>query len=388
MVFWIMLIWIVFVMFFLRYRFTSKIICEDGAYEYKAYRKFMFLLFSVPMVFVIFRTEFIDTSSYINTFELMPTDFSQFKYIQKFNEAGLYYGVQFAFKSLISDNPSVWLGVIALIQAFLVAHTIRKYSCDPGLSMFLFMSSGLLASWMCNGVRQFIVVSILFACTEWVVQNKWYYCLPLAVFLMGFGPIANFLKLGEVPWFLDGIHESVLIVVLAFFFVNGKAFNKRLWLLAVLLLVLIFTGGLDKVLNTSVVNTTYITDMENVDADTGTNVYRVIVQAAPLVMAVFAYKEIKSPDTPKLINVAVNCSFVSTLLYIASGFTSAIYVGRLPVYFEMYNIILIPWLLAHPYKANRKLFTAMIMLAYTAYFFYQVNVTWADVPYHSSFLGI
>jgi transmembrane protein EpsG len=106
-------------------------------------------------------------------------------------------------------------------------------------------------------------------------------------------------------------------------------------------------------------------------------------------MAFVARKEIKKEENlPPIIALSVNASVVTTVLYIASAFTSGIYVGRLPIFTEMYNFILLPWLIKHPYKKYRQHFTIAMILGYIAYFYYQVNIVWADSLYQSEILGI
>ncbi len=386
--FWIMLIWVIAVNYLLRYRMTEKVLCNDGNFEYRAGNGFLLLLMSVPLLIISTRTDFVDSASYISEFDKLPEGFDRFYVVNTFGDARLFKGIQMIFKALVSSSPAVWLGFVACLQAFLIFGVLKKYSVDPGFSTFMFIATSMAASWMCNGIRQFIAVAVLFACTDLLLNGKWYIYLIIAVVLMGFGPIASFFYIDGVPWYLGGIHESVLIAILALPFINGKAFNKRLWLLGAILAVLVVTGGLDQILSSSVENTTYVNDMEYVDADTGTNIFRVLVQSAPFLLALLAYKELRVPDTPKIIQLSVNCSFVSTVLYVASAFTSGIYVGRLPIYFEIYNLILVPWLLSHPFGKNRKLYTSLVMLCYIAYFYYQVNVTWANIPLVSTLPGL
>ena len=129
--------------------------------------------------------------------------------------------------------------------------------------------------------------------------------------------------------------------------------------------------------------------MEYIDADTGTSWFRVIVESVPFVMAFIARKKIKEYDNlPPVIALSVNASVVTTVLYIASAFTSGMFVGRLPIFTEMYNFILLPWLIKHPYRKYRQPLTIALIFGYALYFFYQVNMTWLNVPYQSEILGI
>ena len=74
-------------------------------------------------------------------------------------------------KTYISDNYTVWLSIIAVISGICVMIPLYKYSCNFGVSAFLFMASCQF-SWMFNGMRQFLVVAIMFACTGLILKNK------------------------------------------------------------------------------------------------------------------------------------------------------------------------------------------------------------------------
>ena len=390
MIFWIMLIWIFAVTCLFQPRLSKRILADDGVYDYKATIGFSFLVFIVPLVFIALRSGFIDTGSYIGTFNNAPTDMSQFnEFINRTDKSYFFYALLMLFKVYISDNAQWWIAAIAVLQCVLVMRTFRKYSCDMGLTVFLFMASGIVCSWMCNGIRQFIAVSVIFACTQLLIDKKWFFYIPVVLLMMGVMPITSRFGLPTPPWFLCGVHQSTLVMLLGCFFIQGKALNKRVWVLAGIFAVLVFSGTLDNALDTSVENTTYVKDMEYVDADTGTRWFRVIVESVPFVMAFVARKEIKKEENlPPIIALSVNASVVTTVLYIASAFTSGIYVGRLPIFTEMYNFILLPWLIKHPYKKYRQHFTIAMILGYIAYFYYQVNIVWADSLYQSEILGI
>lgn len=390
MVFWVMLIWIFAVTYLFEPRLCPRTLADDGVYDYRATVGFSVLVFSVPLFFIALRSGFIDTASYIGTFNNAPSDMSQFNdFINKTDKSYFFYALMMYFKNYISDNAQWWLAAIAVFQSVLVMRTFRKFSCDMGLSVFLFMASGIVCSWMCNGIRQFIAVAVIFACTQLLIDKKWLIYIPVVLLMMGIMPITSRFGLPTPPWYLCGVHQSTLVMLLGCFFIQGKAFSKRVWLLAGIFAVLVISGGLDIALDTSVENTTYVKDMEYVDADTGTSWFRVIVESVPFAMAFVARREIKKEENlPPVIALSVNASVVTTVLYIASAFTSGMYVGRLPIFTEMYNFILMPWLIKHPYKKYRQQFTIAMLLGYAAYFYYQVNMTWANVPYQSELLGI
>ena len=389
MVFWVMVIWVLAVGFFLKDSLTKRRLCDDGAIEYSSNALYSFFLFLLPVILVALRSEYIDTASYIHSFERAPDTISKLaEHANLRDHSKLFYGMEVVFKVFVIDNAQAWIALIAVLQGVLIMRTLRKYSCDLMLSTYLFITSAMVAQWMCNGMRQFIAVAILFACTRWMMENKWYFYLPLAVFLMGLTQITSRLGFETVPWYLDGIHQSVLIMILAYFFVPGKAFNKRVWILAGIFAVLIVTGGLDAVLDTSVENTTYVKDMEYVEADSGTSWQRVAFTAIPMLLSLIVRKEFEKDDVPQIIHLCANASVITTVLYVASAFTSGMFVGRLPIYTEIYSLILIPWLLQHPYRKYRGYMTIVVMILYAAFMYYQVNINWKHVVFRSEVLGI
>ena len=384
-----MVIWVLAVGYFFRGSMTTIKRCDDGATEYISRPAYAIILISLPLLFVALRSEYVDTGSYVSSFKNAPESMdglADFVGIRDHSE--LFYGSIIPFKIFISDDPQVWLAAIALLQGFCVMHTRRRYSGDLFFSTYLLATSAMIPMWFCNGMRQFIAVAILFAATKWMLENKWYFYIPLAIFLMGLTPITSRLGLERAPWYLCGVHQSVLVMIPAYFFLPGKAFNKRVWILAGIVLVMIFTGGIDDALDSSVENTTYAKDMQYVDADSGTSWMRVAFTALPLIMSIAARKEFQKDDVPPIIHLCVNASVVTTVLYIASAFTSGMFVGRLPIFTEIYSLILIPWLLRHPFRKYSSWLPAVVMVVFAAYLYYQVNITWATVTYRSEVLGI
>ena len=74
-------------------------------------------------------------------------------------------------------------------------------------------------------------------------------------------------------------------------------------------------------------------------------------------------------------------------LYAIASVTSGIYIGRLPIYTEIFSLILFPWLISVPYKTERKLYTVLLFGFYAVYFIYQMQITWGGLPYYSPVFG-
>ena len=389
MIFWFIFIWTFICWVFLQRYSAQSVLAYDGVTEYKLPTIFCLFTFFAVIFFAAVRSDFMDSSAYITIFNRIPPYMEFFDlFVHSRDHSELFYGLMMYFKIYIKDDPQLWFAIWAIITGICVMKPLRDFSPDFGFSAFLFIATTIGCQWMYNGYRQFVAVAILFACTGLLMKNKWYIYLPVAIFLMGLAPITNRLGLGSAPWYLNGIHQSVIIMILAYFCIQGKPFNIRVWAVAIVLVVLLFTDSLLDVIDYSVADMAYSQDIENVYEGTGTNVFRVLVECAPAALAIFAWREICRDDVPQIIKFSANASIITAVLYIASGFTSGIYVGRLPIYTEMYNLILIPWLVMHPYKQISAVLKPFIVLAYTAFFIYQVNFAWGIDCYGSELLGI
>lgn len=374
---WIMLLWVFVIWQAVQPRQTKLKKAADGIADIMASEKYCFLLFIVPFIIVSLRTNFGDTDSYIRVFNNMKTEWYNFSLVVKNDKkAQLFVGLEFLFKTFISKNAQFFLAAVALLHSRLLICTLKKYSPDIGMSVFMFIATSLIFNWMCNGIRQCTAIMICFACTELLLKKKYVPYYAILLLTMGLTPLANRFGLEAPVWFLGGIHQSVLIMILASFCIIGKPFNIKVWLAGVALVVLISTNGLDDLLEDAVENTTYVNDLIYAQQDTGTSLIRVAVAMVPMILALLAMKEIKKPTTPPVIALAANASVITSILYIASAFTSGIYVGRLPVYTEMYNLILVPWLVRHAYNKEQQILTIAFIGFYTVYFFYQVSIQW------------
>jgi len=152
--------------------------------------------------------------------------------------------------------------------------------------------------------------------------------------------------------------------------------------------LLLMTGSLDSFLESATETTVYSQDLQYVQEDTGAHPLRAIVPAVPLLMALLKRKELASEETPDLVRICVNMSVITVALYVASVFTSGIFVGRLPIYTEMYNLILIPWLLTQYYRKSQNIIAIGLYGAYLMWFVYQMHLAWGGLSYASETFGM
>ena len=115
-----------------------------------------------------------DTAQYRTTFLEMPTGLAQFRSYMATRSKGPGFVIfEYIFKTIFSDSVVAFFLVIALLQIVLLVFFFRKFSDDYWLSMFLFVASTDYLSWMHNGMRQFLAVTIIMACLPLISQRRY-----------------------------------------------------------------------------------------------------------------------------------------------------------------------------------------------------------------------
>ncbi len=390
LVYWGMLIWVFLIGWF--QPDEKNPLKSNNAKAYRATWGAAVMLMAPIIFFAAMRGNINDTAAYIRMFNETPDDMLYFKdYTSAQMGSVLYYGCQMLFKCYVSDDPTLWLTFIAVIQGLMVAKFFQKYSPNIAMSVYIFMASTLF-TWMYNGIRQFLAVTILMMMTEWIIKNKWYFYLPVTVLIGGLSLIMDTFGLESFPWFLGGIHQSAYLMIPVFFLLQGKAWNWKVWLFIVVFLLLAVTGNVETLVGDVAEETEYAADIngKEYESDDGANPIRALVAAVPVVMALLKRKEIdEMADVPPIIPLSINASVVTLALYVTSTLSgSGILIGRLPMYTELYDLVLIPWLILHPYQKSAKLLSIAVYGAYLFWFIYQMYIGWGTLPYVSEVLNI
>ena len=239
-----------------------------------------------------------------------------------------------------------------------VTYTYRKYSYSFALSIFLFVISTDAYQWLFNGMRQFIPAAILFACMGLILKKKY---IPLVIIIL----------------IVSTVHLSALLMIPCIFIVQGKPWNKKtMFFLVAVVVIILFVDRFTDVLETFLANTQYDDVAEQFQYDDGTNLLRVLVYSVPPLLALIGRKQIAVIDSP-IINLSINMSIISMGIYIVSMFTSGIYIGRLPIYFSLYNYILLPWELDNLFTKRSAILLKIAMIGfYVVYCYYQMVVSW------------
>ncbi len=374
-VYWFIMAWVI--LFGIMAQARAKSVCvsqylDKDIYESRVNLFMAVVTFSVIIFFAGMRSKVGDTGVYIKMFNDYPLFQNAHNII--FDDSAREPGFRLfsiLVKTFVSDNYTVWLSIIAVISGICVMIPIYKYSCNFGVSAFLFIASCQF-TWMFNGMRQFLVAAIIFSCTGLILKNKTFlYILIVCV--------------------LSTIHQSALLLIPMYFIAKGEPWNKRTVLfIGCIVLAMLFTSKFTNLLTDVVEQTDYSSSVNEFKAtDDGTNPIRILVESIPIILAFIYRNKIKDKLTP-IIKLSINMSLIASGLYIISKVArSGILLGRLPIYFSMYNLILLPWLLRNIFNKKEKDLVYYIMIVcYIAFFYYQMCIAWGGLEYHSKILNL
>lgn len=309
-----------------------------------------FLIWAYIIFWVAMRSRFVDTPAYIHGFQTADDSWrGLIVEVQGGGKAPGWGAFNVLFKMLISSNYHIFFLGVALIQAIPIMNTLRKYSENYFYSVFLFIAALRFTEFM-NGIRQFVAVAVLFGCTKWIIERKWFpYCL--IVLLMS---TIHFTAIIMIPiyWCVTckPWHWKMLLVMAGCLFVGG--FTSQ------------FTSGLENILT----YTAYANATDQFANDDGVHPLRVILFFVPVLLSFIFRKKLKEANDPQ-IDLCVNMSIIACGLYFIGMFTSGILVGRLPIYCELYNFILYPYIFNHCFTPpSRSIMYGACTLCYLVFF--------------------
>jgi transmembrane protein EpsG len=338
----------------------------DKGYEYRVKTSFAILVF-LPMILIagfravnLYTTSLYvgpDTGSYTLGYALYSDSIFKLDKSVFDDKASGFIIFSVLIKSIFGSDSTMWLLIIAGISGVCIAKTYQRYTSEIVLCAFLFFSSTDFHSWMMNGMRQFLTTAILFACFPLIQEKK-------------------YIKFIIITLLLYTVHSSCLIVIPFYLATLGKPFNKKtIVILVCCLLAVVFVGQFTNLFGAAMESTTYSDVVDEFEGDSGTSFQRVAFYSVPAILAIFFRKKIPD-DVPEIIAVSINMSLITMGLYLVSMVTSGIYIGRLPIYFSLFNYILLPWEIRTFFgDEHRKLVNTVMIIVYIVFFFFQMK-TW------------
>lgn len=335
----------------------------NGQYEPRARFWQALILFGVVILFCGLRSGIADTPAYIQEFNDAVPSISQLD-IDAIQKDKGYAILEVLFKQFISDDYHMWLLFIACVSGIAIMYTLYKYSIDFGMSFFLFIASTQF-TWLMNGMRQFTAVCLIFAAVTFILEKKWW-------------------KYIIVVLLASTIHGTAIIMLPVFFVVQWKPFDAKVILASLVIAIAGMNIGRFEFLFE---NTQYEGYLDNVLGTAGMNIVRFFVAVVPLAIAIVGNRIIRSENN-KLINICTNMSCFYVAVQFAALFVGANYIGRIAAYFNVYNLILLPWMIKKCFTMESgKIVKIACLVCYCLYFYYQMVITW-KLGYVSDILGL
>ena len=307
-----------------------------------------------------------DTSSYIRSYNYYTdSGFGKtFAMLFSFQSESLFQGLAMLTKTIFGRNYVAFLFIVAAISGFGISHVLYKKSEAFFTSMILFALWGNW-SWMINGIRQFMAATLAFMCVS-LIEDKKVIRYMICILL------------------LSRIHFSVIMMIPVYFFVRAEPWKKEtVFLVLAVIAAILFTSRFVNVLDTVTEGTEYEGYVTGYyfSNNSGSSPIRTIIYAIPTAIAFINRKEIEQ-SAPRLIKICVNMSIVCVCVSAIANVTSGIYIGRLPIYFSLYNMILLPWIYIHICQRKKHYVAMMTMALYVAYYVFENYIH--SHPYYMS----
>ena len=306
-----------------------------------------------------------DTGAYRESFFKAPSQLGQlFNYISTISKDKGFAVLTVLMKCIFGNSDVLYFLIIAAIQMLILAFVYRKYSCNYWMSIFFFVAATDYMSWLHNGMRQFLAITVIMAGIGFLLKKK--YIQMICIILLA-----------------STFHASALLMIPVVFIVQGKAWNKKtVFCISVSVCALFFVGQFTSILDSLLSNTQYsnmVTDWQDWNDD-GTNPLRVLVYSVPMILSIIGYRQIKQEDDP-VINVMVNFSIFTASVALISMVTSGVFIGRVISYGSVFSQgILLPWEIKNLFtKESSRIVGALAIVMYVIFFYYQMHVTWGLV---------
>ena len=351
--------------------FTSTTNVEQKEYilgkKVRRYQWTVALIIFVPLIiWAAYRPKYFgDTASYMKAFSTLPTSLSDlFSYLDNVSKDKGFTVLSILIKCIIGERVRIYFFILAAIQGVCMVSMYRKYSPNYLLAVFIFVACSDYFSFMQNGIRQMMAVSISVLGFKYLVEKKY---IPFVLIIL----------------LASTMHQSVLLLLPIALIVQGQAWNRRTILMLIAALIAVaFVDRFTNILDTMLSDTQYtnvVSDWQEWQ-DNGTNPLRVLVYATPAILSVIGLRFIRKANDP-VINLATNMSLVTVGIYIISMFTSGIFIGRLPIYTSTYAMgILLPWEVEHMFnKESSRLMKIFMIIAFLGFYYFQMHFTWGTM---------
>lgn len=297
-----------------------------------------------------------DTYFYMHSYE--SNDIT-WEYILADKDIG--FGIlQMILKHYISEDPQILIFTAALITNLLIVYVLYRYSRMLEISLYVYITGGLFLVSM-NGIRQVLAAAIAFLALKYLLKG-------------------NGLKYISIIVLASLFHQSALILIPIYFLVQYKAWSKAtVVLMMISVLIVIGYEQFSTLLFSTIEDTQY--GHYKTFSEGGANSLRVAVTAVPIIIAYIGRDRLR--EIFPLSDVIVNMAILGFIFMLIS--TQNWIFARFSIYFELYQLILISWIIKLFRKRDEKIIYLGILICYLAYYYYE-SVISLNIVYRSNYL--
>lgn len=257
-----------------------------------------------------------------------------------------FWGISSLVGTVTNDVTLVFVihAALIVIPIILVLH---HYSTSLCFSLFLYITM-MEYYGSFNGMRQCTAAAFLYLGIYWIYKRKFipYACLVL---------------------FSSIFHNTAIIMLPLYFFVTQTAWSKRIKIVSFCLIgIVVFFPGVANSLVGIMDGMEYQKYMIHDPADDGVNILRVLVALAPVLISSVYYKFLYANEKEKQwIDILINFSLLNFLV-MSLALRSTV-LARFSMYFNLYNILLIPYFLRIFQKDSRIIAACIIGILFLIY---------------------
>lgn len=265
-----------------------------------------------------------------------------------------------------TDDPQALIFVCTAIAIIPVLIMLYFYSAPYDLSIFLFVAYGYLGGLM-DGMRQYMAAAIVLIGTKYMFSMKRGSFFKYAIFVL----IAYC------------IHSSAIIMLAIYFVVRRKAWKTSSYLIVIgsVIVTVCFDAILPSFLS-ALEDTSYSAYSSNgwfTDGqEGGSSLFRVIVAAAPIIVAYLNKERVKRLG--HIGDILINMAFLNVAIYMVATYNWIF--ARLGIYLQPFYIILTGWLVYYGVKPkDRAIYTTgtfLLFFLYSRFMAYQINMYQSD----------
>lgn len=315
--------------------------------------RLLFACVVIPLiVFAGLRTSYNDTYAYINGFNSMNLYQLETLFQSEFSISNVYGFTLLTYVvKIFTDNVKIYLAICSalyIVPSFLF---IRKYSTNLCVSTLLFMSVGLY-TFSLGGVKQSISMGMLIIGFDYLIRHKYVVYYLFCLLAISF--------------------HTYAVIALALPLLGTKLWNKR----TVYTMITIVMGGIGMSYITPIIVT--VIDLlgkvisEETLSSGSVNITRVFVYLVPFALIVLNQKNIQRNSEDEM-QLVMKLSILATLLMVVAYFGNPILFGRMPYYFLVGTVVVLPLLVEYTFsKKNIPYVNGIMCGLFFVYCIYQM----------------